>query len=140
MKKDFELISFTADVGLKARGTDLGHAYANAARGMFSLIVDPDKVNELVCRDVEVSASDREELLVEWLNELIFLFDTEMLLFARFQIGTWNETSLRARCYGEKIDRSRHNLKRGIKSATYHKLKVEKLTDDEYEVQVLLDI
>jgi SHS2 domain-containing protein len=140
MKKDFELISYTADIGIRARGTDLAQAYAAAARGMFSLITDLDKVNEVIHRDVAVSAPDKETLLVEWLNELIFLFDTEMLLFNRFHIGTLNDNSLQARCYGEKIDKNRHELKRGIKSATYHKLKVEKLADYEYQVQVLLDL
>jgi SHS2 domain-containing protein len=140
MKKDFELISYTADVGLRARGIDLSQAFANAARGMFSLITDLEKVNEVIYRDVAVTAPDKETLLVEWLNELIFLFDTEMLLFKRFHIGTFSESSLKARCYGEKVDKSRHELIRGVKSATYHKLEVEQLPDNEYQVQVLLDI
>jgi SHS2 domain-containing protein len=140
MKKDFELIDYTADVGIKARGADLARAYENAARGMFSLITALGKVNELVYREIEVRAPDKETLLIEWLNELIFLFETEMLLFGRFHIESLNESFLRARCYGEKIDKSRHEIKRGIKSATYHKLKVENLPDGEYQVQVLLDI
>jgi SHS2 domain-containing protein len=140
MKNDFEIIPYTADVGLRARGTNPAQAYANAARGLFSLITDLEKVRESIFRDVSVSSPDKETLLVAWLNELIFFFDTEMLLFKRFEIGNWCENSLQARCYGEKIDRSRHELKRAIKSATYHKLKVEKLADNEYQVQVLLDV
>ena len=140
MNKDFEVIEHTADIGIRAFGIDLAGAFVNAARGMFSLITDLDKINEAIYRDVEVTAPDRETLLVEWLNELIFLFDTEQLLFKRFYIGALTETGLKARCYGEKVDKSRHELKRGIKSATYHMLKVEQKTDYEYRVEVLFDI
>jgi SHS2 domain-containing protein len=140
MKKDYELIDYTADVGIKATGKDLAQAFSHAAAGMFSLITDPQKIEEADWSDVEVSAPDRETLLVAWLNELIFLFETERWLFKRFHIKTLNENSLTARCYGEKIDKTRHELKREIKSATYHMLKIERLPGDEYQVQVLLDI
>jgi SHS2 domain-containing protein len=140
MNKDFELIGYTADAGIRASGRDLSQAFANAARGMFSLIIDIEEVNEVIFRDVEVAAPDKETLLVEWLNELVFLFDTEMLLFKRFHIGALTETLLKARCYGEKIDRSRHEIKRGVKSATYHDLKVERLNDGSCRVQVLIDL
>jgi SHS2 domain-containing protein len=140
MKKDFELIGYTADAGIRASGRDLSQAFANAARGMFSLISDIEKVNEVIFRDVEVAAPDKETLLVEWLNELVFLFDTEMLLFKRFHIVTLTETLIKARCYGEKIDKSRHEIKRGVKSATYHDLKVEILKDGSCRVQVLIDL
>jgi SHS2 domain-containing protein len=140
MNKDFEVIEHTADIGIRAFGIDLAGAFVNAARGMFSLITDLNSINEALYRDVQVAAPDREALLVEWLNELIFFFDTEQILFNRFYIGALTGTELRARCYGEKVDKPRHKLKRGIKSATYHMVKVEQKTDYEYRVEVLLDI
>jgi SHS2 domain-containing protein len=138
MEKDFELIEHTADVGIRAYGASISEAYTNTARAMFNLITDLDNIQEKTFRDVEVTAPDREILVVEWLNELIFLFDSEQLLFKRFAITKLTDTELRARCFGEKADRSRHDLKMGIKSATYHMLKVEQ--NDRYQVQVLLDI
>ena len=138
MNKDFEIIEHTADIGIRAYGTDMAAAFENAARAMFSLMTDLDKVREVVHRDVHVSAPDREILLVEWLNELVFLFDTEQILFKRFDIHNLTDTELKARCYGEKVDKSRHEIKIGIKSATYHMLKVEH--NSRYQVQVLLDI
>jgi len=138
MEKDFEIIEHTADIGIRAYGSDMNEAFVNAARAMFSLIADPDKVNMTLFRDIEVTAPDREILLVEWLNELIFIFDTEQLLFKKFDIMSLNDTGLIARCFGEKVDKSRHELKMGIKSVTYHMLKVEKNIN--YQVQVLLDI
>jgi SHS2 domain-containing protein len=138
MEIDYEIIEHTADVGIRAFGTDLAQAFANAARGMFSLITDLESIRETLSRNVEASAADRELLLVEWLNELIYLFDVEQVLFRRFDVKLDTRNRLKALCYGEKVDRSRHEIKIGIKSATYHMLKVEK--NDLYQVQVLLDI
>ncbi len=138
MGKDFEILDHTADVGIIAYGADLSQAFANAARALFSLITELDDVEEVLHRDIELTASDEESLLVEWLNELIYLFDTEDIIFKRFDIIQLDNTHLKARSYGEKVDSSRHKIKIGVKAATYHMLKVDK--NDGYQVQVLFDI
>ena len=138
MKKDFEILDHTADVGIIAYGADIKQAFANAARGLFSLIIKLDEIQEILHRDIRVSANDQESLLVEWLNELIYLFDAENIIFKRFEITYLNNTLLMARSYGEKVDKVRHKLKTGVKAATYHMLKIDK--DDGCKVQVLFDI
>ena len=138
MGKDFEIIDHTADVGIIAYGADIGQAFADAARALFSLITELDDVEEALYRDIELAAPDQEGLLVKWLNELICLFDTESIVFKRFDITRLNDTQLKARSYGEKVDSSKHKLKTGVKAATCHMLKVEK--DDGCRVQVLFDI
>lgn len=138
MKKEFDILDHTADVGIIAYGASLNQAFANAARGLFSLITDLDDVEEALSRDIEVTAPDQESLLVAWLNELIYRFDVENILFNRFDIAQLDSTRLKARTYGEKVDSSRHKLKTGVKATTYHMLKVEKTNG--YQVQVLFDI
>ena len=138
MEKDFEIINHTADVGIVAYGSDLSQAFANAARALFSLITELDDVAEVLHRDVELTAADEEELLVAWLNELIYLFDTENVIFKRFDIIQLNQNQLKARSYGEKVDRTKHRLKTGVKAATYHMLKIDRC--DGCRVQVLFDI
>jgi SHS2 domain-containing protein len=137
-KKEFEILNHTADVGIIAYGADLKQAFANAAKGLFSLITDLGKVKEALHRDAELTAADEENLLVEWLNELIYQFATEWIIFKRFDIVQLDNTRLKARGYGEKIDKSKHRLKVEVKAATYHMLKVEK--NDGCRVQVLFDI
>ncbi len=138
MEKEFEIIDHTADVGIKAYGADMKEAFANAAKAMFSLITELDNVEELTHQDVELTAPDQESLLVEWLNELIYLFDVDNVIFKRFDVSQLNQTYLKARCYGSKVDSSKHEIKIGIKAATYHMLKVD--CNDGCEVQVLFDI
>jgi SHS2 domain-containing protein len=139
MRDGFEIIDHTADVAIAAYGADAKKAFANAALGMFSLMTDISKVKDTASRDVEVTADDRQDLLVSWLNELLFIFEVEKTLFKRFDIITLDETKLKARCYGEKIDPKRHKIKMEIKATTYHMIRIEekqKLT----RVQVLFDI
>ncbi len=138
MEKRFEVIDHTADIGIAAYGADLKEAFANAAYALFSLMVDLDNVADAVCSEAEVTAENREDLLVAWLNELIYLFEVENVLFARFEIDELSETRLRASCYGEKIDPERHKIKMAVKAATYHMLKIEE--ERGYRVQVLFDI
>jgi len=138
MEKEFEIVNHTADVGIIAYGADIKQAFANAARALFSLITELDEVAEVLHRDIELIAPDEESLLVEWLNELIYLFDAEHIIFKRFDITELNNTQLKARSYGEKVNSLKHKLKTGVKAATYHMLKVDK--GDGCKVQVLFDI
>ena len=135
--KRFQLIEHTADTGLIAYGHSLAEAFANAGYGLFSIIAELGRVRERESRPVVVSAEDTEGLLFEWLNNLIYVFEVEHLLCKRFDISEFTERSLKAICWGERYDSSRHQLKLGVKSATYHMLKVDV---ENNTVQVILDV
>jgi SHS2 domain-containing protein len=135
--KKFELIEHTSDIGVVAYGKTLAEAFANAAGGMFSIIAELENVQETESRRVAISGDDMEGLLFEWLNSLIYYFDVEMLLFKRFDIIYLDNSRLEAICHGEKYDPSRHQLKIGVKSATYHMLEVDRAKN---QVQVIFDV
>jgi SHS2 domain-containing protein len=135
--KKFELIEHTADIGLKACGKTLAEAFANAAYGMFSIIADLEGVKEAESRRVEINEADAASLLFEWLNSLLYSFDVEGLIFKRFDMMEFGEGHLAAECYGEKYDPARHQLKLGVKSATYHMLEVDRAKK---QVQVIFDV
>ncbi len=135
--KRFQLIEHTADTGLIAHGSSLAEAFANAAYGLFSIIAELNKVRGDESRPVAVSAEDVEGLLFNWLNHLIYIFEVEYLLFKRFDITEFTEHNLKATCWGETYNPSRHQLKLGVKSATYHMLKVDR---EKNQVQVIFDV
>src|SRR4030042_4165199 len=112
--KDFEILDHTADVGITAYGADMKRAFAQAARGLFSLITELDDVDEILHQDIELTAADEESLLVEWLNELIYRFDAEGIIFKRFDILRLDSTRLKSRVYGEKVNKSKHRLQIGV--------------------------
>jgi SHS2 domain-containing protein len=137
--KPFEIIEHTADIGIVAYGTDIKQVFANAALGLFNLMADLDNLKESVKRDIELSAEDIEVLLVQWLNELIYISEVEHVLFKRFEINELSNTRLKATCFGEKIKAGQRRLKREIKAATYHMLKLNK-ENGRYQVRIIFDI
>ena len=139
MKKTFEIIDHTADVGIIAYGANDKELFSNAALALFSLITDPESVDEKLHLDLQVSSEDRDSLLVEWLNELIYLFDVKHILFNRFDIESLTHNELKATCYGEGFDPIKHKIKLGVKAATYHMLKLDK-SGDGCKAQIILDI
>lgn len=137
--KSFEVIEHTADTGIRAFGKDIKEAFENSARGMFSLVANLDKVEEKNEQEVEVQADNREDLLVEWLNELLYLLEVKRLVLKSFKIAEMDEHHLKAKVFGEEIDEKKHELGVDIKAVTYHMLKVAK-TDDRWEAQVIFDV
>ena len=133
------MLEHTADAGIIARGGTLNELFANAALGMFSLMVDLGGVREREQRQIELTARDVQGLLVNWLSELLFYVDAEEMLFSRFEIDELSDTRLRARAWGERIDRDRHELHFGIKAVTRHMLEVVK-ESGRYRATVLFDI
>ena len=136
--KKFDVVEHTADTGIVAYGSDMPEAFANAAYGMFSLMADLRQVREATSRYIEAEASDRESLVVSWLNELLYIFDAERIVFRRFDILEVTNTRLKADAYGEKVDPSRHKLRGGVKAATYHTLKVAERRE-RYSIRVIFD-
>ena len=135
----FEVLDHTADVGIVARGRTLAEAFAHAAEGMFSVMVDLAGVRELEQRTISVTGHDWPGLLVAWLSELIYYSDVEGLLFRRFEMQDFRPYALRALAFGEPVDRQRHELGTGVKAVTRHMLEVEEGPEG-WRVQVLLDI
>lgn len=120
----YEEIDHTADVGIRAYGSSLNELFANAAEGMFSLIVDLDGVKAIGEVEVRLEAEDVVTLLVRWLSELLYLHETQRYLFRLFKVEV-RDGSLRATAAGETIDKSRHELRLAIKAVTRHGLTVD---------------
>jgi SHS2 domain-containing protein len=132
----YRLIEHTADIGLVASGNTLAEAFANAASGMFSIMTDLRRVAIKKTRRIELTGRDMERLFFDWLNTLLYYFDVEGLLFRSFDVSL-TDGGLAAACRGEKYDPARHRLKLGVKSATYHRLEVDRVNN---RVRVIFDV
>lgn len=122
--KRFEEFGHSADVGLTAYGKSPEELFENAAFGMFSLMTDLKKVGTAVSRELAITAEERETLLVNWLNELLFIHDTGKLIFSEFKVSSLTPKALAARVSGEKIDLARHKIDVQIKAATFNQLSI----------------
>ena len=138
-RKPYEVFEHTADIGLHVYGETLPLLFINAARGMESLLVLPEQVRVVISREITVRGHDPISLLIAWLNELIFLFDTEYLLFRDFEIATLTDSTLTGIARGEPYDDHRHELSSAIKAATWHEAAV--IQDNEgYQARIIFDL
>jgi SHS2 domain-containing protein len=125
MSKNFyELIDHTADIGIVVRSETREELFQKAALAAFDIIGDLDSVKPKERVKVEVGGEDDEELMVNWLNELIFLFDAKGWLFSQFDIEETSDKILKATCSGEKFNPQVHRVKTELKAATYHDILV----------------
>lgn len=132
----YEFIEHTADIGIKAYGESVEESFANAALGMFNVMTDVSKVEPVGEYDVKVESDNLENLLVDWLGELLFLHETQDVLLSEFDVKI-EDSSLTAKVRGETLDRKKHELKDDVKAITYHMLEVNQ---EEGYLKVLLDI
>lgn len=137
--KKYEIIDHTADVGLRAFGGDLKELFKNFALGMFGIITNLDDIKPKTSLTIEAGAVTQEELLVDWLRELLYQYNTQEILFKNFEIEKMTDNRISAKAWGEKFDCRRHNLKTEIKAVTYHGLKIEKV-QDHWQGEVIFDI
>jgi len=137
MPRGYRLTEHTADIGLIARGRDLSEAYASAARGMFAIITDLRKIRLRQSVTICINEQNQETLLFEWLNRLLYYFDTQGIILRSFKVGLAVPNRLTAVCRGETYDPDRHIIKTGIKAATFHKLSVQAGTGT---VRVIFDV
>jgi len=120
----YEEIDHTADVGIRAHGRTVDELFANAAEGMFSLIAELSTVKPVGEVEVRLEAEDLPTLLLRWLSELLYVHETQRLLFSSSEVHVVG-TSLEGRVRGEAIDKKRHELKLAIKAVTRHGLTVD---------------
>ena len=137
--KTYELIDHTADVAIKAYGKTLSEAFENAAKGMFDIITNNSNIENIGQYNIELEADNLEQLLVDWLSELLFLNSANNLVFGFFKVDLDEKKGrLSAKVFGEKFDISKHKIGTEIKAVTYHILEVK--NSKPYHVQVLFDI
>ncbi len=135
----FEVLDLSGDIGIKAYGKTVSEAYANAGIGMYSLITDISGVDERDSAELELNGDSPEGMLVAYLNELIFRFDTHGFIGRRVEVPYLSGNTIRVMVHGEKFDPDRHERRLLIKAATYHNIKIERV-DRVWEVEVVFDI
>jgi len=137
--KHYEFIKHTADIGIKVYGKDKKSLFLNAAYAFFALITDLETVTPKKEIKLEVKGEDLEDLFFNWLDELLFLFDTKGFVGREVSIEKIRQKTILAKIKGETFDPQRHPLNACIKAVTYHNFKVDRV-DDHFQAQVIFDI
>lgn len=136
----FEYFDVTADVGYRAYGKTLDEAFQNAALAMFEVMTDTTKVKTIVKLEVNIESEDMFALLYDWLSELIFLHDSQNLVFSKFNVeitGNLDKYYLKAYVLGETFNPEVHEIREEVKAVTYHLMDIKE--ENGYVAQVILD-
>lgn len=135
----WEHFAHMADVGVRGFGFDMQEAFAQAALAMMAVVIDPSQVRPDKTVEIHCNAPDRELLLMDWLNELVYEMATRRMLFADFEVHIDNST-LWAKARGELLDQTRHEPTVELKGATCTELSVTKRSDGCWVAQCVVDV
>jgi len=135
----YRQLPHTADLAWRIRGQSLGELFENAAGALTATMTDRRYLRRRERRNIELESPDREALLVDWLNHLLYLFDVEGFLGREFHLTSLSERRLKATVWGEAFDPQRHPEKSAVKAATYHQLEIRPWGDG-WQAMVILDL
>ena len=138
-EEKIKYIEHPSDVGFEAYGDTLEELFANAAIAMYSLMTDVDEIEGEEEREIEINSEDLYSLMFDWLDELIFLFDSESLVMRSFDIAI-DESNFRIQgtCKGGKFNPSTHVSGIIIKAVTYNMMQIK--SNDVWKARVILDV
>jgi SHS2 domain-containing protein len=139
----FEAVDHTADLAYVVRGRTLSALFENAAAGLLHFLADPCTVRPVEEDWIEVEGDDVEELLVSWLQEILYRLEVGRRLYREFRVTSIEVPRLRAIARGETLDPSRHVIQTDIKAATYHQLRITREDSPAgtlYRTMIVLDI
>ncbi len=138
----YQRFEHTADLGLRIQAETPAAVFEEAACALFDVLVDdfPTAIQPLEQTAFSVEADSYENLLVDWLGELLFRFETEEKLFVRFDVRLEDRYRLIANAWGERFDHARHRQGDDVKAITYHQIRFEQQPDQSWLAEVILDL
>jgi SHS2 domain-containing protein len=135
----YEIFEHTADLGIRVQAADLNSLFAEAGRALFSVIAhNLDDVRAVETIEFQIEGHETDFLLIDWLGELLFTFESRGLLLSQFSVRI-DDAGLTASARGEPFDDTRHRLEHEVKAITYHGLRVVPL-DKGWLAECILDI
>lgn len=140
--KKYKFIEHTADVAFRAWGQNLEEAFKSGSLAMTDVITNRKKIEKKIVKELEAKGEDKEELLVDWLGQLLYIFDVEKLIFADFDLKIQERGKrwfLKGKGYGEKFEPSKHPSGTNVKGISYSWMKIWKEKRRTY-IRVVLDV
>jgi len=134
----FKFLEHTADAKMQAFGKNLEEAFANAALGMFSLMFEPEKVKGKTDKAISVEGNDKKAMLYNWLEELLFLMDSENFVLHEVKSikikGKWVDATVSGDVISEKYPSHGE-----VKAVTYNEMDIKE-EPGKAVVQVVFDL
>lgn len=139
MKKTYHLIDHTADIGIQVFGSDSQELFINAALALFDVITEMDVLKGRDSCNITASGEDWPDLMINWLREVLYLWNGKERLVKSVQILSLSENKISAKIYFDAYKPDRHIIKTEIKAVTYHQIQV-KSSPSGWKAQIIFDI
>lgn len=136
----FQLLDHPSDVGILARAATREEALIEASKGLVSIMANAAEFRSREERFFKAPGLDEAAQIVNWLNEILFFFDTEGMVFVDFAIDSWAGGEIRGRARGERFDIDRHEFRTAVKAATYHQFESHATVDGGWELRIFVDV
>jgi len=137
--KRYRILTRSSDLAIKVFGKSQEELFANSAFALFDLMTDVDKIEVQDRLPLEVEGVDRDDLMVNWMRELLYLYQGSGYLLKEFKVLEAKETYVRGEVGGEKCDPDRHEIQREFRSVVFHQSRMEK-TGDQWTAQVIFEL
>ena len=138
-QKNYRITTHQNELAVRIVGNSQADLFANSGFALFDVMSDIDKIEATERLSLEVEGSDRDDLMVNWIRELLYLYQGSGYLLKEFKINEVNDTSVKAEVAGEKIDPDRHEIKQEIAAVAFHKSRMQK-TGNQWIAQVIFEI
>ena len=135
----YDYFEVEADVGIHAWAPSLAEAFVQAALAAFALAVDPGEVEPVDRREVRAQADSREELLVNWINECLYVHEIEGFVARRVEVDTCDGGVVHGSLHGEEFDPRRHRAGTIVKAATFHQVAVNEVPGG-FDLRLVVDV
>ena len=123
----FRYLEHTADIGVEVLAPSLEAAFSEAGIALYGIMTDTSDFRP--ARPIKITATghDIKSLLYAWLEELIYIFDTQRMVLVRMDVEklSLDPPAIEATGWGEAFDPARHEHRTGVKAVTYHRMEVE---------------
>jgi SHS2 domain-containing protein len=138
-QQKYRLTTRQSELAVKVLGNSQVNLFANSAFALFDVMTEVEKIDIKERMPLEVEGTDRDDLLVNWMRELLYLYQGSGYLLKEFHIREAKDTIVKAEVCGEKIDPDRHEIKREIVGVAYHQSRMQK-TGDQWTAQLIFEI
>jgi SHS2 domain-containing protein len=138
-EKNYRITARQSELAVRVIGTSQTDLFVNAAFALFDVITDTANVELKERMPLEVEGSDRDDLLVNWLRELLYLYQGSAYLLKEFTVQEMKDTVVKAEVSGEKLDPDRHEIKQEVAAVAYDQSHMQK-TGDQWIAQVILEV
>ena len=137
--KRYRITPHHSELAVKVFGSSQLELFQNAGWALFDVTTDIEKIETKDCVPLEVEGTDQDDLLVNWVRELLYLYQGSGYLLKEFRISELGDKLVKAEACGEKIDPDRHEIKKEIMAIAYDKSRMAK-TGDQWTAQLIFEV